>query len=120
MNLLEFMQQFSDEKSCEKCLIQLRWKEGLTCPKCNHSEALLVHATQRRGTDRRVPLFECKQCHRQTSVTAGTVFHKSKITLYKWFLAIYLVNYDKRGASAKTLQRRCKRNGYPSCGDVAQ
>lgn len=105
MNLLEFTQKFSDEKACEEHLIHLRWKEGFTCPKCNHSEAMLVHATHRRDAERRVPLFECKQCHRQTSVTSGTIFHKSKTPLYKWFLAIYLVSNDKRGISAKTLQR---------------
>ncbi|MCF8567695.1 IS1595 family transposase [Alicyclobacillus tolerans] len=105
MNLLEFTQKFSDEKACEEHLIQLRWKKSFTCPKCNHSEVMLVHAAHRRDADRRVPLFECKQCHRQTSVTAGTIFHKSKTPLYKWFLAIYLVSNDKRGVSAKTLQR---------------
>lgn len=105
MNLLEFTQKFSDEKACEEHLIHQRWKDGFTCPKCNHSEAMLVHATHRRDADRRVPLFECKQCHRQTSVTAGTIFHKSKTPLCKWFLAIYLVSNDKRGVSAKTLQR---------------
>ncbi|WP_274436460.1 IS1595 family transposase [Alicyclobacillus sp. ALC3] len=83
----------------------MRWKEGFTCPKCNHPEAILVHATHRRDADRRVPLFECKQCHRQTSVTSGTIFHKTKTPLYKWFLAIYLASNDKRGVSAKTLQR---------------
>ena len=105
MNLLEFTQKFSDEKACEEHLIQLRWKEGFSCPKCKHSEAMLVHATHRRDAERRVPLFECKQCHRQTSVTSGTIFHKSKTSLTKWFVAIYLVSNDKRGISAKTLQR---------------
>lgn len=105
MNLLEFTQKFSDEEACEEHLIHLRWKDGFTCPKFNHSEAMLVYATHRRDADRRVPLFECKQCHRQTSVTAETIFHKSKTPLCKWFLAIYLVSNDKRGVSAKTLQR---------------
>ena len=103
MNLLEFTQKFSDERTCEEHLIHLRWKHGFTCPKCNHSEAMLVHAAHRRDADRRVPLFECKQCHRQTSVTAGTIFHKGKTPLYKWFLAIYLVRNDKRGVSAKMM-----------------
>jgi hypothetical protein len=66
-----------------------------------HSEAILVHAAHRRDADLRVPLFECKHCHRQTSVTAGTIFHKNKTPLYKWFLAIYLVSHDKRDVSAK-------------------
>jgi transposase-like protein len=105
MNLVEFVQRFSEESECEEHLIQLRWKEGFQCPKCASTEAMLVHATHRRDADKRVPLFECKSCHRQTSVTSGTIFHKSKVPLSKWFLAIYLVSNDKRGIAATTLQR---------------
>lgn len=104
VNLIEFTQKFSDERACEEHLIQLRWKNGFICPKCEHSEALLIHATHRRDAERRVALFECKQCHRQTSVTSGTVFHNSKTPLTKWFVAIFLVSNDKLGISAKTLQ----------------
>ena len=105
MNLVEFIQRFSDESACEEHLIQLRWKEGFRCPKCDSTEAMLVHAAHRRDAETRVPLFECKQCHRQTSVTSGTIFHKSKVPLTKWFLAIYLVSNDKRGIAATTLGR---------------
>lgn len=105
MNLVEFIDRFSEESACEAHLIQLRWKEGFQCPKCKSSDAMLVHAAHRRDAETRVPLFECKQCHRQTSVTSGTIFHKSKVPLTKWFLAIYLVSNDKRGIAATTLGR---------------
>jgi ISXO2-like transposase domain len=42
---------------------------------------------------------------RQESVTAGTVFHRTRTDLTKWFLAAYLMGRDKRGVSAKFLQR---------------
>ncbi len=51
-------------------------------------------------------MYECKQCRRQTSVTAGTIFHRSKVPLPVWFLAIYLVAIDKRGVAALTLARQ--------------
>lgn len=105
MNLVDFVQRFSEESACEEYLIQLRWKEGFRCPKCDHPEAMLVHANHRRDADKRVPLFECKRCHRQTSVTSGSIFHKSKVPLTKWFLAVYLVSNDKRGIAATTLAR---------------
>jgi hypothetical protein len=38
-------------------------------------------------------------------VTAGTVFHRTRTDLTKWFLAAYLMGRDKRGVSAKFLQR---------------
>ena len=50
-------------------------------------------------------MYQCVNCRRQTSVTAGTVFDKTRIPLVKWFLALYLVGTDKRGCSAKTLER---------------
>ena len=57
MNLVEFVQRFSDESACEEHLIQLRWKEGFRCPKCDSAEAMLVHAAHRRDAETRVPLF---------------------------------------------------------------
>lgn len=102
---MDFVKRFSDEKACEEHLIKLRWKTGFVCPKCSHTEATLVHAKHRRDADKRMPLLECTRCHRQTSVTAGTIFHKSKIPLNKWFLAVYLVANDKRGVAATTLAR---------------
>lgn len=103
MNMVDFVNGFSEESACEEHLIQLRWKEGFRCPKCTHTEAMLVHAKHRRNASKRMPLFECKNCHRQTSVTSGTIFHKSQTPLNKWFLAIYLVSNDKRGIAATTL-----------------
>jgi hypothetical protein len=50
-------------------------------------------------------VYECATCHRQESVTAGTVFHRTRTDLTKWFLAAYLMGRDKRGVSAKFLQR---------------
>jgi transposase-like protein len=50
-------------------------------------------------------VYECGTCHRQESVTAGTVFHRTRAGLSKWFLAAYLMGRDKRGVSAKFLQR---------------
>src|SRR5271168_5501098 len=50
-------------------------------------------------------VYECATCHRQESVTAGTVLHRTRTDLSKWFVAAYLMGRDKRGVSAKFLQR---------------
>ena len=105
MNLIGFMERFSTETAREEHLIQLRWKQGFRCPRCDRTEFMLVRAAHRRNADKRVPLFECKSCHRQTSATSGTIFHKSKVPLTEWFLTAYLVSNDKRGIAATTLQR---------------
>ena len=49
--------------------------------------------------------YECVSCRRQTSVTAGTVFHSTKLPLSKWFWALYWVSTDKGGISALRLQK---------------
>ncbi len=101
MTLMEWQQKFRTVEDCQTFLVQQRWPEGFVCPACGHREAWVIHRQDRHGID----LYECKECRRQTSVTAGTVFHHSKISLPMWFWAIYLVAIDKRGVAALTLAR---------------
>ena len=53
----------------------------------------------------RARVFECAACGRQESVTAGTIFHRTRTPLPKWFLAAWLMGRDKRGVSALFLAR---------------
>jgi transposase-like protein len=50
-------------------------------------------------------LFLCPGCRKQTSVTAGTIFDKTRTPLRSWFAAIWFVVSQKHGASALGLQR---------------
>ena len=52
------------------------------------------------------PLFQCHACHRQTSLTAGTLFNGTKLPLSTCFLAIYLISQAKTGLSALQLKRQ--------------
>lgn len=47
----------------------------------------------------------CAACGRQTSVTAGTIFHRTRMPLATWFAAIWFVTSQKNGVSALGLQR---------------
>ena len=49
--------------------------------------------------------MQCAACGRQTPVTAGTLFHRSKLPLRLWFRAMWWVTSHKHGASALGLQR---------------
>ncbi len=95
-NLLEFQRKFNTEEACEKFLFDKRWADGFKCPRCGHEEYYYIKTRK---------LYECKECARQTSVTAGTVMHRSKLDLIVWFWAIYLVSNDKRGRSALSLSQ---------------
>lgn len=96
MNLLEFMERFGTEDACREHLYKIKWPEGFVCPKCGvKHEPYIIKARNK---------YQCKHCNHQTSVTAGTIMHRSSTPLIKWFLAIYLMGQDKRGCSAVKLQ----------------
>ena len=92
----EFRTRFSTEESCRAELFRLRFPNGFVCPKCGH----------KHGCRLSNGLYQCTHCHRQTSVTAGTVLHHSHVSLSKWFLAFYFVSQDKRGLSVVQLSNQ--------------
>ncbi len=94
--LLQFQQQFPDEKSCWMALRRLRWPHGFVCPRCGHRKSYPI--AQRR-------LEQCQRCRYQASVTAGTIFHKTRVPLRIWFLAIFFVARHKQSISALQFQR---------------
>jgi hypothetical protein len=95
--LLEFMGQFGTEDRCIEHLAGLRWSAGYVCARCGGQEAWRLKERPR--------VYECRGCGHQESVTAGTIFHRTRTDLPKWFLAAYLMGKEKRGVSAKFLQR---------------
>lgn len=101
MTLIEFQQKFSSEGVCESYLFEKRWPKGFYCPNCNHTKYYYINARK---------LYECQECGHQTSLTAGTIMHKSKLPLLTWFWAIYLVAHDKRGRSALSISQLLKLN----------
>jgi transposase-like protein len=103
-SLIEFQRRFSDEAACAAYLIRLRWPDGFVCPACNESRAWLLKG--------KVHTFECACCGRQTSVTAGTIFHASKLPLTTWFLAAFLMAAHSNGMSALQLQAELGLGSY--------
>jgi transposase-like protein len=97
LTILEFQQRFGTEEACREYLFASRWPEGFVCPGCGASAA---------GGEARRHLWICTACGRQTSITAGTVMHKTRLALRTWFWAAYLVSTFHPGISAKQLQRQ--------------
>jgi transposase-like protein len=93
----EFDDWFDSEDKCLQFIAKLRWSKGFRCPACGIVAENL--SLMKRG------LFLCRQCKRQTSVTAGTLFHKTHKPLRTWFLAMWFVTSQKHGASALGLKR---------------
>lgn len=96
LTLKQFQQQFLDEESCYQHLKDMRWPQGFICPECGCRNYSYI------GTRK---LYQCAHCRHQTSVTAGTIMHKTRTPLHTWFWAIFLIAHDKRGLSATFLAR---------------
>lgn len=91
----EFLKWFPDDAACVDYLAGLRWPEGFVCPACGGSSYWMTGKTQ----------WMCAACARKTSITAGTIFHRTRTPLTTWFAAIWFLTSQKNGMSALGLQR---------------
>lgn len=91
----EFQDWFRGEAECIAYLERLRWGAGYRCPSCSGDAAWRT----RRG------LWVCRACRQQTSVTARTIFDKTRTPLRTWFAAAWYVTNQKLGVSALGLQQ---------------
>jgi transposase-like protein len=97
ISFLDFQKQYKTQEDCEKKLFEIRWPQGFVCPACGHKKYYLISGRK---------LYQCENCKHQTSLTAGTVMHRSRTPLLFWFWTIYLVSTDKRGISAIGLSKK--------------
>src|SRR5262245_11157311 len=93
--LAEFEQRFATEGACRAYLARLRWPSGFRCPQCTTNGSWTTTRS----------LLMCRQCGYQASVTAGTIFHRTRIPLQNWFRAIWWMTDHKNRLSASGLQR---------------
>ena len=92
----QFLDWFPDDESCRRYLESIRWKHGFVCPRCGEpGEAF-------RGSRGR---WICRHCRHQCTVTAGTVFDKTRTSLRSWLAAVWYVVNQKQGVNALGLQR---------------
>ena len=97
MDLAPLASRFGSEDKARTYLEQLRWPDGVRCPRCNASKG--ISRIERRGQ------FDCDSCGYQFSVRVGTSFHASHLPLWKWMLAVYVVCESDEGVSANQLKR---------------
>lgn len=96
MNIIQVYKQFPTQEDCLKHLEQLKWKDKPTCPYCKSKKATPVKKENR---------YHCNSCNTSFSITVNTIFHKTKVDLQKWFLALSLVLNARKGISARQLAR---------------
>jgi predicted RNA-binding Zn-ribbon protein involved in translation (DUF1610 family)/transposase-like protein len=110
-SLLEFQRDFPDDAACARYLASRRWPNGFVCPACGST----------RGYDlvkRRV--WQCAACRQQTSLTAGTVLHGTRLPLMTWFWAMYLAATLNTGISARQLRKQLGLRRYETAWMLLQ
>ena len=75
-------------------LEQILWNGKPKCPYCGSNNATAYKSEKR---------YHCNSCYTSFSVTVGTIFHKTHVSLDKWFLAIRLVMSSSGGISVRQL-----------------
>jgi transposase-like protein len=89
-------EEFDSEDKCREFLEEIRWPEGIQCPRCQSKG---ISTIQDRNQ------YDCNSCRFQFSVTCGTVLHDTHLPLWKWFLAAYMMIESKKGVSANQIKR---------------
>jgi transposase-like protein len=99
----EFRDWFPTDDACVDYLEGLRWPDGFVCPECGGDNGWRI--SQRR-------MWMCAGCGRKTSVTAGTIFHRSHTPISTWFAAAWFVTSTKNGINASALQTQLGFGSY--------
>lgn len=94
--LIEAIRFFTDADVCLSFVVQLRWSNGITCPRCGSGDHSFL-STRR--------IWKCKGCKKQFSVKLGTIFEDSPIGLDKWLPALWMVVNCKNGISSYEMAR---------------
>jgi len=100
MNVRAFMAQFPDEQACREFLFHMRWPRGFICTKCGENRYCAIKTR---------PVYECLNCKTQTSVTANTIMHRSRLPLSYWLLTFYWMASGER-CSARKIAKTLKLN----------
>ena len=98
MTILDLMQKFPTEDAARDWFEQQIWPNGRYCPHCGSTETFENPASENRP-------YRCKSCGQHFSVRLGTVMERSKISLQKWAIAIYLHLTSLKGVSSMKLHR---------------
>lgn len=93
-SLFDLVQIFSSEEKCIEYLESVRWKDGVISPFDPTSKVYKCS----KG-------YWCKNTNKVFNVKTRTIFENTKISLQKWFMAIWLITSHKKGISSIQLSK---------------
>src|SRR3984885_4303012 len=89
------------DEEAERVFVRLRWagnNGNAYCPKCGATEC---YQSRRNGSLR----WQCKACHKDFSLTSGTLFASHKMPLRAYLMAIAVFMNEVKGKSMLALSR---------------
>ena len=96
VSVYEFFELFPDEQAAIDFLEAERWPDGVVCPRCDSNRTRRIAKSN---------YHNCKDCRKQFTVRAGSIFERSRIPLHKWLFAMYLVQTSRKGISSVQLSK---------------
>ena len=97
-NLISVSEYFTTESICRDALTKAHWGDDIVCPYCGKHHCMMMSNER----------YCCTKCRRSFSCTVGTIFENTKLSLKKWFFAMYLISSHKKGVSSHQLSRDIK------------
>ena len=95
-SLFSLVAYFNSNDICKQTIIEARWSDGdVVCPYCGQHHCKMSKSGR----------FNCTHCDKNFSCTVGTIFENTKVSLQKWFMAMYLISSHKKGISSHQLSR---------------
>ncbi len=101
-SILQMVDNLNTDHACREHLEKLRWNGEPICPHCGSQRENHYKLKERKVFK---GLYKCKDCRKRFTVTVGTIFEGSHLSLRKWFMAIYLFSSHKKGISSLQLHR---------------
>ncbi len=103
MEIIKFMELFSDEKFCRKHFKETRMSQGVICKQCSNTRHYWLSGKEQ---------FECSSCTFRTTLRSGTVMENSNLSFKIWYCAFFIMTSTKKGISAKEMQRQLNLKRY--------
>jgi transposase-like protein len=96
---------FQDEAEAREILEAELWRDGPVCGYCGNAVSEKIVKVAHKKHPHRLTHYYCYECKRQFTVATKTILERPKIPLTKWFMAAYLFDNGKDGASTNEIQR---------------
>src|SRR5271166_4490010 len=110
ITLAELMRTFRDEDACKTLLRDMRWPDGVECPRCKSKKVYLLASKPWHW------VCKNKDCGKRNgyrfSIITKTIFENTNYPLSTWFQVIYLMTQSKKGISALQIHRQIKSGDY--------